>query len=205
MLKQGLCIAFGWNVSLLSLNLWVSSLSFFSFQFTCWRRNCFCQFLTKNSFVCLLEPGLCWLSSLRYLSARSSVPCVSYELEARSWFSLIQVWFSGRISFLLGFMYVPLFRLWYRHPWHHVCSPDLEFGKVVVFSFSCYHLHLILKCFLERNFIEKPHVINCFGYPEVQFVQERWIKCLTFSLVYLFSNQVAFWVVFRGVQWVSCE
>lgn len=207
--RQGLCIAFGWNVSLLSLNLWVSSLSFFSFQFTCWRRKLFLSVFDKK-FICLFTRA--WvlpIASLRYLSARSSVPCVSYELEARSWFSLIQVQIFWQDFFLLGFMYVPLFRLLFLQCWHPltimVYSPDLEFAKWWCFHFYVTIFIYWLKYFLERNFIEKPHAINCFVTLRYSSCRKDGLNAWFFPLVYLFSNQVAFWVVFRGVQWVSCE
>ena len=207
--KQGLCIAFGWNVSLLSLILWVSSLSFFSFQFTCWRKKLFLSIFDKK-FTCLfIKAWVLPIASLRYHSACSSVPCVSCELQTRSWFSLIQVQIFWQDFFLVGLVYVPLLRLLFLRCWQPltimVYSPNLEFAK-----WWCFHFYVTIfiywpEYFLERNFIEKPHVINCFVTLRYSWCRKNGLNAWFFPLIYPFSDQVAFRVVFRGVQWVSCE
>lgn len=207
--KQGLCIAFGWNVSLLSLILWVSSLSFFSFQFTCWRKKLFLSIFDKK-FTCLfIKAWVLPIASLRYHSSCSSVPCVSCELQTRSWFSLIQVQIFWQDFFLVGLVYVPLLRLLFLRCWQPltimVYSPNLEFAKR-----WCFHFYVTVfiywpEYFLERNFIEKPHVINCFVTLRYSWCRKNGLNAWFFPLIYPFSDQVAFRVVFRGVQWVSCE
>lgn len=163
-----------------------------------------------KKFICLfIKAWVLLIASLRYHSACSSVPCVCYELEIRSWFSLIQVQIFWRDFFLVGFMYVPLFRLLFLRRWQPlalmICSPDLEFAKWWCFHFYVTIFIYWLKYFLERNFIEKPRVINCFVTLRYSLCRKKGLNAWFFPLIYLFSNQVAFQVVFRGVQWVSCE
>lgn len=119
-----------------------------------------------------------------------------------SWKPDLETWADTSSHFLAAFLprdvvYVPLFSHWCQQPseYNHRRDPWFTVCKMVIFSFLFFLLHLLTGILFRENLYRETSCYQLLGYPEVQFVQERWPNAWFFPLTHQFSDQVRFLVV----------